>query len=236
MALIQVQQLHKTYFLGSAEVPALREVDLVIGSGEFAALWGPSGSGKSTLLNLIGLLDRPASGRVLLDGTDTAGLADAELARLRNSHIGFVFQSFNLVPVFSAIENVMLPLLIRGEARGAARLKAASHLAAVGLEGFATHRPDQLSGGQRQRVAIARALVSDPLLVIADEPTANLDARTGQMIVALMRELNRARGVTFLFATHDPRLLDRLDRVVTLADGSIVDDIVRPIQPAGAAA
>ncbi len=221
MALIQMQSVSKHYQLGHIEVPALRDIDLAIERGEFAALWGPSGSGKSSLLNLIGLIDMPSSGTLEIDGRDTAGLDDAARAKLRNHAIGFVFQGFNLIPVLSALENVMLPLTIRGTPRKTAHEAAQQRLAEVNLESFAHHRPDQLSGGQRQRVAIARALVTAPLIVIADEPTANLDAHTGQQVIALMRELNRSHGVTFVFSTHDPRLIDAVDRLIRLADGQI---------------
>jgi putative ABC transport system ATP-binding protein len=219
--LITLSAVSKHYQLGDVAVPALRHVNLNIERGAFAALWGPSGSGKSSLLNLIGLVDMPSSGTVWLDGHDTAGLDDAARAGLRNRTIGFVFQGFNLIPVLSALENVMLPLNIRGSTRAAARAAAERRLAEVGLEKLAHHRPDQLSGGQRQRVAIARALVTDPLIVIADEPTANLDAHTGQQVIALMRELNERLGVTFLFSTHDPRLIDAVDRLIRLADGQV---------------
>jgi len=223
MALIKLQDVHKTYRLGSTDVPALRGVSLAIERGEFTALWGPSGSGKSSLLNLIGLVDRPSAGSVQIDGMDSGGLSDAARARLRNRAIGFVFQGFNLIAVLSALENVMLPLIIRGESHRRAHLLASQRLAEVGLADFARHRPDQLSGGQRQRVAIARALVTDPLLVVADEPTANLDARTGQQVIELMQALNRSRGVTFMFSTHDPRLADYMQRLIRLADGVLQD-------------
>ncbi|MFT4174354.1 MAG: ABC transporter ATP-binding protein [Rhodocyclaceae bacterium] len=232
MSLIEVHALHRSYPLGNNPVHALRAVDLAIEAGDFAALWGPSGSGKSTLLNLVGLIDRPSSGTVRIDGCDTAHLDDAARARLRNRRIGFIFQHFNLVAVLSALENVMLPLAIAGMPRARARHIAARRLGEVGLAQQARQRPDQLSGGQRQRVAIARALVTDPVLVVADEPTANLDAQTGRQVIGLMRELNRLHGVTFLFSTHDPRLLDQIDRVITLSDGAVIDD--RRSTPAGA--
>ncbi|HEX5126255.1 MAG TPA: ABC transporter ATP-binding protein [Rhodocyclaceae bacterium] len=221
MSLISLQAVSKNYRLGNIEVPALRGVNLNIERGEFAALWGPSGSGKSSLLNLIGLVDMPSAGSVWLDDHDTAGLDDDQRAELRNHAIGFVFQGFNLIPVLSALENVMLPLTIRGVARKTAHAAATRRLAEVSLSDFAHHRPDQLSGGQRQRVAVARALVTDPLIVIADEPTANLDAKTGHQIIALMRDLNHRLKVTFLFSTHDPRLIDEVDRLIRLADGQI---------------
>jgi putative ABC transport system ATP-binding protein len=224
MSLISLNGIEKHYRLGDVQVPALRGVDLDIARGEFAALWGPSGSGKSSLLNIVGLIDMPSAGTIRLDGRDTAGLDDAGRAQLRNQGIGFVFQGFNLIPVLSALENVMLPLTIRGSASKQARAAAERRLEEVGLARLARHRPDQLSGGQRQRVAIARALVTDPLVVLADEPTANLDANTGQQVIALMRELNRNQGVTFLFSTHDPRLIDAVDRLVRLSDGHITPE------------
>ena len=222
MALIELSDVVKNYRLGEVCVAALRGVDLGIERGEFAAIWGPSGSGKSTLLNLIGLIDQPTSGTLRLDGRDLGGLDDAQRATLRNCSVGFVFQNFNLLPVLSAQENVMLPLILRGTPRRTAHDTAQRRLAEVGLEAQRTQRPDQLSGGQRQRVAIARALVTDPLIVIADEPTANLDAENGQRVVDLMRELNREEQVTFLFSTHDPRLIDSVDRLIRLSDGRIV--------------
>ena len=222
MPLIETREVRKAYRLGDFDVPALRGISLTVDHGEFTALWGPSGSGKSTLLNLLGLIDTPTSGHIILNGKDTADMGDAARAALRNERIGFVFQGFNLVPVLSALENVMLPLTIRGVSRHKARTAASRRLAEVGLTEHASHRPDQLSGGQRQRVAIARALVTDPLLVIADEPTANLDAATGLAVIAQMRQLNRQDGVTFLFSTHDPRLLGHLQRIVHLCDGQIV--------------
>ncbi len=222
MALIELSGVTKNYRLGEVSVAALRGVDLAIGRGEFAAIWGPSGSGKSTLLNLIGLIDQPSGGRLTLEGRDLAGLDDAQRATLRNRSVGFVFQNFNLLPVLSALENVMLPLVLRGTPRRDAQAAAQRRLAEVGLAAQLAQRPDQLSGGQRQRVAIARALVTDPLLVIADEPTANLDAGNGQRVVELMRELNRQQQVTFLFSTHDPRLIDCVDRLIRLSDGRVV--------------
>jgi putative ABC transport system ATP-binding protein len=231
MALIELQDIHKSYRLGKTEVPALRGVSLMIEAGEFSALWGPSGSGKTSLLNLIGLVDQPGAGRYRLNGADTAGLTDVARTRLRNRAIGFVFLGFNLIPVLSALENVMLPLIIRGEARVRAHRMASRRLDEVGLGAQAQQRPDQLSGGQRQRVAIARALVTQPLLVVADEPTANLDAHTGQHIIDLMRELNRTQGVSFVFATHDPRLLGSMDRCIRLADGCIEEDSAALPQP-----
>jgi putative ABC transport system ATP-binding protein len=221
MSLIELKNITKDYHLGRTIVPALRGVDLTLERGEFSAIWGPSGSGKSSLLNLIGLIDVPTAGAICLDGHDTATLDDGARATLRNRNIGFVFQNFNLIPVLSALENVMLPLTLRGMSRRRSEPAARLCLQEVGLADFRDHRPDQLSGGQRQRVAIARALVTEPLIVIADEPTANLDAATGHQVIELMRILNRKQGVTFLFSTHDPRLLDSVDRLIRLVDGRL---------------
>lgn len=222
--LVTIQSVTKDYKLGEVTVPALRGLDLEIRDGEFAAIWGPSGSGKTSLLNLIGLIDTPSSGRILVGGRNTATLSDDALAELRNHFVGFVFQTFNLIPVLTALENVQLPLQIRGVNNREARSAAGELLERVGLASLAGARPDQMSGGQRQRVAIARALVTSPAIVLADEPTANLDSETGQQIIDLMRELNEHRRVTFLFATHDPRLLDGVSRHICLADGRIVED------------
>jgi putative ABC transport system ATP-binding protein len=212
--------------LGETEVDALAGVSLEVDAGEFLAVWGPSGSGKSTLMNLLGLIDAPSSGEVWFEGADTRALADDALTDFRGARIGFVFQSFNLVPVLSALENVMLPMQIHGTAAESARARAQRALEEVGLERFVTSRPDQLSGGQRQRVAIARALAIQPRLVIADEPTANLDSENSLMVVELMRAMNRAHGVTFIFTTHDPRLLEHVDRKILLRDGRIERDEV----------
>jgi putative ABC transport system ATP-binding protein len=199
-------------------------VTLDIHPGEFMAVWGPSGSGKSTLMNLVGLIDAPDDGQVWFENQDSRNLDDDALTAFRGRRIGFVFQSFNLVPVLSALENVMLPMQIAGTGKSVARERAAQALAEVGLERFVASRPDRLSGGQRQRVAIARALAIRPRLVVADEPTANLDSENSRMVVDLMREMNRAHGVTFVFTTHDPRLLDHVDRKVLLRDGRIERD------------
>ena len=221
MKVVELVDVTKDYHLGQTTVPALRGVTLSLAAGEFAAVWGPSGSGKTTLLNLIGALDTPTAGNVHLDGRDLAALNDDERSGLRNRTIGYVFQNFNLVAVLSALENVMLPLQIGGMAAAEAKSRALACLAEVGIEQYARHRPDQLSGGQRQRVSIARALATRPRLVIADEPTANLDSDTALRIVDLMRELNRREQTTFLFSTHDQRLLDHVDRRIELADGRL---------------
>ncbi|HRE55316.1 MAG TPA: ABC transporter ATP-binding protein [Candidatus Competibacter sp.] len=222
MPLVELRGVGKVYQLGSTQVEALANIDFQIKAQEFAAIWGPSGSGKTSLLNLIGLIDSPSGGEIYLGGERVDGLTDDELARRRNQKIGFIFQHFNLVPVLDALENIMLPLQIRGVRADQAKAKARSRLREVGLEDQWNKRPDKMSGGQRQRIAIARALVGDPALVIADEPTANLDSATSRLIVDLMRELNRRDQVTFIFSTHDPRLLEHVDRRVRLEDGRIV--------------
>ena len=221
MELINLIDLRKDYHLGETIVHALRGIDLSIDTGEFIAIWGPSGSGKTTLLNLIGAIDEPTSGQLSIEGKEIQELSDNERTELRNRSIGFVFQGFNLIPVFSALENVMLPLQIRGDSTKNALTKAKLRLDEVGLSDFIRHRPDKLSGGQQQRVAIARALVTSPSLVIADEPTANLDSDTSRRIIDLMRKLNKKDNTTFIFSTHDQRLLDRCDRLVKLSDGKI---------------
>jgi putative ABC transport system ATP-binding protein len=223
-AFIRLDDVHKSYRLGETSVHALRGVSLELNRGEFTALVGPSGAGKSTLLHLVGCIDEPGSGRVLIEGIDVAMLSDDARSRLRNRKIGFIFQSFNLVPVLDVRENVELPLLLRDDVPAAERRERVRQaIADVDLSAFAGQLPDRLSGGQRQRVAIARALVTAPLLVLADEPTANLDSATAHVIVDLMVELNRKRGVTFLFSTHDEKLMRRVDRVVHIADGRLVD-------------
>lgn len=224
--ILRLRNIRRRFLLGETTIDALHSISLDIHEGEFLAVWGPSGSGKSTLMNIIGLIDSPTSGEVHFDNQDTRVLADDELTDFRGKKIGFVFQNFNLVPVLSALENVMLPLQIQGEAESAVRERAATALIEVGLEKFKASLPDKLSGGQRQRVAIARALVVNPKLVIADEPTANLDSENSRMVVELMRDMNRARKVTFVFTTHDQRLLDHVDRKILLRDGNIESDEV----------
>jgi lipoprotein-releasing system ATP-binding protein len=212
----------------------LRSVDLRVERGEFVALIGPSGSGKSTLLNILGLLDRPTSGSVAIAGVETTSLGDAELTRLRGRSIGFVFQFHHLLPGLSATENVMMPMIAaEGRRKGAMEARARALLTRVGLDPQADSLPSQMSGGQQQRVAIARALVLDAPLVLADEPTGNLDTKSANEVFALMRAFNAERGVAFLMVTHDPRLAARCDRVVELVDGQIVSDQPQPnIAPA----
>ena len=224
--ILRLRNVRRRFKLGETSIDALQGVSLDIHAGEFLAAWGPSGSGKTTLMNIIGLIDAPTAGEVHFGQQATHELADDQLTEFRASKIGFVFQNFNLVPVLSALENVMLPLQIQGANRETMRQRAEAALLDVGLERFKNSLPDKLSGGQRQRVAIARALVVDPQLVIADEPTANLDSENSRMVVDLMREMNRARQVTFVFTTHDQRLLDHVDRKILLRDGQIESDEV----------
>jgi len=223
-ALVEGRDLHRAYVLGQARVPAVRGVSISIAPGEFVALQGPSGSGKTTLLNLLGLLDSPDSGQVVVDAKEADTLTEDERSDLRRDRFGFVFQTFNLIPVLTAEENVGYPLALKGVEGNARRDRARELLASVGLPDKAEVRPDLLSGGQRQRVAIARALANDPAIVFADEPTANLDSHTADEILELMRGINASRGVSFLFATHDPNVVRRARRVVTLHDGMIESD------------
>jgi putative ABC transport system ATP-binding protein len=224
MPLIQVTDIARTYQQGSHEVQALRGVDLQIEPGEFVALMGPSGSGKTTLLNLIGGLDSPSAGTIKIEGTDISALSGSALADLRRDRVGFVFQAYNLVPVLSAVENAEMVLVLRGDDPTERRTKAMETLREVGLTGKENRRPAELSGGEQQRVAVARAITGEPALVLADEPTANLDSTTGTELIALMRTLNQDKGITFVFATHDPKVMEAADRVVRLVDGRIVSD------------
>ncbi len=223
-ALVRVEEVTRKFPLDHSAVVALDHTSLSVGEGEFLAIAGPSGSGKSTLLNLIGCIDKPTSGRVLIEGVDTCALSPAETTRLRREKIGFVFQTFNLIPVFTAAENVEYPLLIQGLNANERRTRVAEALESVGLSPRAHHRPDLLSGGERQRVAVARAIVGRPALVLADEPTANLDTSNATQLIELMRDLNRRLGLTFIFSTHDQRLLEHTPRIVRLTDGRVVSD------------
>jgi len=222
MAIVSMQKVVRNYYLGKTVVNALGGIDLQVEKGEFICIAGPSGSGKTTLLNLIGCLDRPSSGKVFLDGDDIERLSDNKLSRLRVERIGFIFQSFNLIPVLSAFENIEYPLLLKGVPRGSRKKKVLAMLEEVGLADFTRHRPNQLSGGQRQRVAIARALVTDPEMVLADEPTANLDSKTGEAIVDLMRKINQEMKATFIFSTHDSMVMKYAHRMIRLQDGRII--------------
>jgi putative ABC transport system ATP-binding protein len=221
--LVRVENVSKQYTVDEQPVTALNRINLNIEEGVFMAIAGPSGSGKSTLLNLIGCIDTPSSGKIHIAGRDVSGRSPDDLARLRGRSIGFIFQTFNLLPVLSAEENVEYPLLQFKELTVAGRRERVRHyLNMVGLAEFGRHRPNQLSGGQRQRVAIARALAIRPKIILADEPTANLDHRTGARILRLMRRINRKTGATFVFSTHDKRVIDMADRRVDLEDGEII--------------
>jgi putative ABC transport system ATP-binding protein len=221
-AIVSLKDVSKTYMLGKTEVPAVREVSMEVGEGEFLSIAGPSGSGKTTLLNLVGCVDTPTSGTVVVNGQDTGRLRERALTELRLRTIGFIFQSFNLVPVLSVFQNVEFPLLLQGAlSKRERQARVLALLEAVGLAEHTRHRPSELSGGQRQRVAIARALVTRPRLVLADEPTANLDSQTGENIIDLMREMNRRAGTTFIFSTHDPKVMSHANAVLRIADGRI---------------
>jgi len=221
--MILVRQLSKTYRLGQVDISALRGVDLAVEAGEFVALAGPSGSGKSTLLNIVGGIERPTSGQVAIDGMNLDRLTSDELADLRAERLGYVFQTFNLLPVLSVSENVDYPLRLRKIPAAERAQRVSAILDEVGLKAWADHRPAQLSGGQRQRVAVARGLVGKPSIILADEPTANLDHQTGLEILDLMKRLNKKMGVTLLFATHDAAIMRMADRVVHLEDGHVVE-------------
>ena len=232
--IVSISDVVKEYQLGATVVPALRGVSMDVHRGEFISIAGPSGSGKTTLLNLIGCVDVATRGTVRVVGQDTASLSERELTRLRLDTIGFIFQSFNLVGVLSVFQNVEFPLLLQGRLRGQERrARVMTLLEQVGLADHARHRPNELSGGQRQRVAVARALVGSPQIVLADEPTANLDSVTGERIIDLMKEMNQRDGTTFIFSTHDAKVMAHADAVIRLADGKIVG---RELAPAAVAA
>ena len=223
MEIVSVKDVMKNYQLGKTEVKALRGVTLEVIKGEFLSVAGPSGSGKTTLLNLVGCLDKPTSGIVQISGEDVTQLKPGQLADIRRQKIGFIFQSFNLIPVLSAYENVEFPLLLKGGGSKKRRQRVIKVLEEVGLEDHGKHRPEELSGGQRQRVAVARALVTDPEIVLADEPTANLDSETGDQIIDLMLDINKNDGTTFIFSTHDPKVMEHASRVIRLHDGLITE-------------
>jgi putative ABC transport system ATP-binding protein len=224
MTILEARHLRKVYDTRGVKTVALDDVDLTIAEGEFTALAGPSGSGKTTLLNLFGALDSPTAGAVLLDGEDLGTLGASRLAELRLRKLGFVFQAYNLIPVLSARENVEFVMELQGVPGRERRAKALALLAEVGLDELADKRPLEMSGGQQQRVAVARAIASEPRVVLADEPTANLDSETAGRLLDLMQRLNGARGITFLFSTHDPLVIDKARRTVRLRDGRVIED------------
>jgi putative ABC transport system ATP-binding protein len=224
--IVAIRKVTKEYKLGKVVVPALREVSLEIATGEFLSIAGPSGSGKTTLLNLIGCVDVPTSGEVEVAGKSTRTLSEHALTDLRLHSLGFIFQSFNLVNVLSVFQNVEFPLLLQGKISATERRKRVMELLEqVGIATHAKHRPTELSGGQRQRVAVARALVTQPKIVLADEPTANLDSQTGTNIIDLMREMNRRQGTTFIFSTHDAKVMAHASAIVKLADGTVIEQV-----------
>ncbi len=226
--MIRLQQVERQFQLGEQTVHALSRLELTIQAGEYVAVMGPSGSGKSTLLNVLGLLDRPDSGHYLLDGIDTAGLSELQLATLRSQSIGFVFQSFHLIPRLTARENIELPLMLAGVAPARRRERVDDLLAELGLGNRAEHKPAELSGGQRQRVAIGRAMAMSPRLLLADEPTGNLDSHSGDEVIKLLERLNREQGITLVIVTHDPRLGARAKRQIQMRDGLIEVDSLPP--------
>ncbi len=227
MPIVSVRDLTREYEQGTHIVHALRGVDLDIESGEFTALMGPSGSGKTTLLNLIGALDEPTAGIVTIDGQDVGAMSRGTRSDMRMERLGFIFQSYNLIPVLSAYENAEFVLLLRGVPAAERKQRVMETLAAVGLQGLENRRPNELSGGQQQRVAVARAIVGKPALILADEPTANLDSKTSEALIDLMKMLNEEHGVTFVFATRDPRVMAAANRVVHLVDGEVSEDVTK---------
>lgn len=222
--IISLRDVTKVYRQGSVDVHALRGLTMDVEAGEFTAICGPSGSGKTTMLNLIGALDAMTSGSIVLDGRELASLNKKELSELRRDRIGFVFQAYNLMPVLTAYENAEMVLWVQGVDGPSRRERVMALLEQVGLEGMENRRPSELSGGQQQRVAIARAIASNPVVVLADEPTANVDSETAETLLDLMEELNREQGVTFVFSTHDPQVMERARRVVRLVDGRVASD------------
>jgi putative ABC transport system ATP-binding protein len=231
MDVVKVEGVTRVYQVGEVETQALRGVDLVIEKGEFTALVGPSGSGKTTLLQIIGCLDLPTTGKVMIGDQDVSHLNRDQRADMRRGTIGFVFQFFALIPTLTAYENVEMPLLLNGRNPADRKDRVMTLLESVGLADRAHHRPDQLSGGEQQRVAVARALATNPTLILADEPTANLDTANGEQVMETMTRLNQETGVTFVFATHDPRVIKFARRIVTLEDGRVVENAVGEVKP-----
>ncbi|WP_020611901.1 ABC transporter ATP-binding protein [Sediminispirochaeta bajacaliforniensis] len=221
MALLEIRGIHKDYYLGKSVIHALKDLNFTIDEGDFISIVGPSGCGKTTLLNILGCIDKPTSGKLFFNGQDLATLSDNQEAGIRLEKMGFIFQAFNLVPVLSCFENVEFPLILAGIPKQERKKRVEYLVELVGLEDFSAHRPDELSGGQRQRVAIARALVNNPSLVIADEPTANLDSATGNVILETMAELNQKERVTFIFSTHNPDIMHYAQTIIHLKDGRV---------------
>jgi putative ABC transport system ATP-binding protein len=221
---LQIENLNKTYTLGKREVPALSKLNLTVNSGEFVAIMGPSGSGKTTLLNVIGCIDKPTNGTVLLDGVDVSKLPENQLYKIRRDKMGFVFQTFNLLPYLNARENVELPMEGRGKSKSERQKRASELLATVGLSGRENHRPQRLSAGEQQRVAIARALANDPAIILADEPTGNLDTKNKQEIIKLLANLNLTQGTTIIMVTHDGEAAHHTERMLLLKDGKIIKE------------
>jgi putative ABC transport system ATP-binding protein len=222
---VELKDVNKTYRTGPIEVSALRGIDLRVASGEFLAIAGPSGSGKTTLLNIIGGLDRADTGEVLIEGKNLQHLSSGDLARLRLRHLGFVFQAYNLLPVLTALENAEFTLLLQGVPAGKRRARVKKLFSEIGLAGLEYRRPSELSGGQQQRVAVARAIVTEPVLILADEPTANLDSVSALALLKVMEQLNRNHGTTFVYATHDPLVMERARRLIGMRDGQIHTDV-----------
>ncbi len=233
MEIIRTEKLEKIYRDNSVPVHALRGIDLSISAGEFTVIAGPSGSGKTTLLNLIGALDRPTAGRVFLEGEDLSTKSKSQLANLRLSKIGFIFQAYNLIPVLTALENIEFTMMLRGVPEKERRRRAVALMEELGIGELANKRPTEMSGGQQQRVAVARAIVNDPTIVLADEPTANLDSVTGSRLLDLMERMNREHNITFVFSSHDPKVIERGRRLLWLRDGVIEREDVRDAVPPG---
>ncbi|AAB89781.1 MULTISPECIES: ABC transporter ATP-binding protein [Archaeoglobus] len=225
MKVIELVDVYKIYRTAYYEVHALDGVSMEVEAGEFVAIMGPSGSGKSTLLNMIGCLDKPTKGEVIINGVKTSGLSDRELTKLRRDSIGFIFQQYNLIPTLTALENVELPMIFRGVARAERERRAKELLKVVGIEELADRRPREMSGGQQQRVAIARALANNPKILLCDEPTGNLDTKSGRQVMGILKNLNEENGVTVVLVTHDPSLSEYADRVIRIRDGKVVEDV-----------
>lgn len=224
MEIIKVEKASKIYKDNGIAVEALKEIDLTINKGEFLVIAGPSGSGKTTLLNLLGSLDVPSTGRIYLEGDDLSKKNKKELAQMRLSKLGFVFQAYNLIPVLTAIENIEFPMMLKGIPEKERRQKALSIMKELGIDELANKKPNQMSGGQQQRVAVARAIVNEPLIVLADEPTANLDSISADNLLDLMERMNKEKNITFVFSSHDQQVIERGRRLITLKDGYIIDD------------